>query len=155
MGRKNKRINKDIDKNFEKFVKSFMSEQKDEIKKEPSYKVFMFMNNSKKDFNHHNYNNRLTNDKSYYNTKDNNNNNNFNDVDIKKRNKERLEYAKQQLELNNIKYHIIDEEKTFMECFRPSNNDWIKFYASSGYIIGYPDFRGIKTLIRLLTTETK
>jgi hypothetical protein len=147
MGRKNKRISKGIDKNFEKFVKSFMSEQKDEIKKEPNHKVFMNMNNSKKESDYHNYNNRLTNDKKYNSTKD---NNNFDVVDIKKRNKERLEYAKQQLELNNIQYHVIDEEKTFIECKRISDNSWLKYYASSGCILGYPDFRGIKSLIMLL-----
>lgn len=64
-----------------------------------------------------------------------------------------LEYAKQQLELNDIEYHVINETTTFMECRRGNSNSWIKYYASSGYIMGYPDFRGIKTLIMLLKEE--
>ena len=64
--------------------------------------------------------------------------------------KERLKYAIEQLEENGIKYHVINEEKTFMECQRKNHpNQWIKFYASSGYIMG-SEFRGIKALISLL-----
>lgn len=64
--------------------------------------------------------------------------------------KERLEYAIQQLEANDISYHVINEEKTFMECQRKHYpNQWIKFYASSGYIMG-SESRGIKTLIKIL-----
>ena len=68
--------------------------------------------------------------------------------------KERLDYAIQELEANGISYHIINEEKTFMECQRKNHpNQWIKYYASSGYIMGYPDFRGIKALIKILNME--
>jgi len=64
--------------------------------------------------------------------------------------KERLEYAIQQLEANGIPYHVINEEKTFMECQRKNYpNQWIKFYASSGYIMG-SESRGIRSLINLL-----
>ena len=68
-------------------------------------------------------------------------------------NKRQLEYAKQQLEFYDIEYHVINETTTFMECRRGNSNSWIKYYASSGYIMGYPDFRGIKTLIMLLKEE--
>lgn len=71
-------------------------------------------------------------------------------IDYSKRNKERLDYAVNQLEMNNIEYHIINEDKTFIECKRISDNSWLKYYASSGCILGYPDFRGIKSLIMLL-----
>lgn len=67
--------------------------------------------------------------------------------------KERLEYAIRQLEANGIPYHVINEEKTFMECQRKNHpNQWIKFYASSGYIMG-SESRGIKALIQILLKE--
>lgn len=68
-------------------------------------------------------------------------------------NKKHFECAIEQLELNNIEYAIINEEKTFIECRRGNSNSWIKYYASSGYIMGYPDFRGINALIMLLKQE--
>lgn len=71
----------------------------------------------------------------------------------KEQDKKRLEYAIQQLELNNIEYHILNEENAFIECRKLNTNMWIKYFASSGYIMGFRDFRGIKTLIELLTTE--
>lgn len=131
MGRKNNRIVKTQDKNFDKFIKSFMTEQKDnKINKE------QFHANQKKipvDYRKDNRNKKL--DTS---------------IDYSKRNKERLDYAVNQLEMNNIEYHIINEDKTFIECKRISDNSWLKYYASSGCILGYPDFRGIKSLIMLL-----
>ena len=134
MGRKNNRIEKTPDKNFDKFVKSFMTEQKDnKINKEQIHA------NQKKipvDYRKDNRDKKL--DTS---------------VDYSKRNKERLEYAIQQLELNNIEYHIINEETTLIECHKKGTNMWIKYYASSGFIMGFRDFRGIKTLIELLTAE--
>ena len=131
MGRKNNRIVKTQDKNFDKFIKSFMSEQKDnKINKE------QFHANQKKipvDYRKDNRDKKLN-----------------TPIDYSKRNKERLDYAVNQLEMNNIEYHIINEDKTFIECKRISDNSWLKYYASSGCILGYPDFRGIKSLIMLL-----
>ena len=131
MGRKNKRMNERTDKKFDKFLKSFAAEQQEqEHKKEQKViQKKMITTNEYK-----NYKER-----------------------IKERNKEqdkkRLEYAIQQLELNNIEYHIINKETTLIECLKKDTNMWIKYYASSGYIMGFRDFRGIKTLIRLLTEE--
>ena len=131
MGRKNNRIVKTQDKNFDKFIKSFMTEQKDnKINKE------QFHANQKKipvDYRKDNRDKKLD-----------------TPIDYSKRNKERLDYAVNQLEMNNIEYHIINEDKTFIECKRISDNSWLKYYASSGCILGYPDFRGIKSLIMLL-----
>ena len=131
MGRKNKRIVKTQDKNFDKFIKSFMTEQKDnKINKE------QFHANQKKipvDYRKDNRDKKLD-----------------IPIDYSKRNKERLDYAVNQLEMNNIEYHIINEDKTFIECKRISDNSWLKYYASSGCILGYPDFSGIKSLIMLL-----
>ena len=131
MGRKNNRIVKTEDKNFDKSIKSFMTEQKDnKINKE------QFHANQKKipvDYRKDNRDKKLD-----------------TPIDYSKRNKERLDYAVNQLEMNNIEYHIINEDKTFIECKRISDNSWLKYYASSGCILGYPDFRGIKSLIMLL-----
>lgn len=131
MGRKNNRIVKTQDKNFDKFIKSFMTEQKDnKINKE------QFHANQRKipvDYRKDNRDKKLD-----------------TPIDYSKRNKERLDYAVNQLEMNNIEYHIINEDKTFIECKRISDNSWLKYYASSGCILGYPDFRGIKSLIMLL-----
>ena len=131
MGRKNKRIVKTQDKNFDKFIKSFMTEQKDnKINKEQLH------TNQKKipvDYRKDNRDKKLD-----------------TPIDYSKRNKERLDYAVNQLKINNIEYHIINEDKTFIECKRISDNSWLKYYASSGCILGYPDFRGIKSLIMLL-----
>ena len=131
MGRKNNRIVKTQDKNFDKFIKYFMSEQKDnKINKEQLHA------NQKKipvDYKKDNRYKKLD-----------------TPIDYSKRNKERLDYAVNQLEMNNIEYHIINEDKTFIECKRISDNSWLKYYASSGCILGYPDFRGIKSLIMLL-----
>ena len=131
MGRKNNRIVKTQDKNFDKFIKSFMTEQKDnKINKE------QFHANQKKipvDYRKDNRDKKLD-----------------TPIDYSKRNKERLDYTVNQLKMNNIEYHIINEDKTFIECKRISDNSWLKYYASSGCILGYPDFRGVKSLIMLL-----
>lgn len=131
MGRKNNRIVKTQDKNFDKFVKSFMTEQKDnKINKEQ-----LHVNQKKIPVDYR---------------KDNRDKKFDTPIDYSKRNKERLDYAVNQLEMNNIEYHIINEDKTFIECKRISDNSWLKYYASSGCILDYPDFRGIKSLIMLL-----
>ena len=124
MGRKNKRVNKTPDKSFDKFVKSFMNE-KEQKKEQKAVQKKLIKTDQYKRYVERN----------------------------KEQDKKRLEYAIQQLELNNIEYHIIDEESTMIECHKKGTNMWIKYYASSGYIMGFRDFRGIKTLIRLLTEE--
>lgn len=124
MGRKNKRINKTPDKSFDKFVKSFMNEKEQKKEQKAVQKKLIKTDQYKR-----------------YVERD------------KEQDKKRLEYAIQQLELNNIEYHIIDEESTMIECHKKDTNMWIKYYASSGFIMGFRDFRGIKTLIELLTTK--
>ena len=74
----------------------------------------------------------------------------FNDSYIIERNKSRLEYVISQLELNDIKYTILNESLTLLECYRKSDNYAIRFYASNGHIVRHPDFRGVKSLINLL-----
>lgn len=132
MGRKNNRVVKTQDKNFDKFIKSFMIEQKDNKEQ--------FHSNQRKvpvDY-------RKTNPDKKYDSS----------IDYTKRNKDRLEYAINQLELNNIEYHVIDKDATFLECRKVNTNSWLKYYASSGCILGYRDVRGIKALIELLKQDT-
>lgn len=128
MGRKNKRINKTPDKSFDKFVKSFMNEKEHKYEDKKEQKTVQ-----KKLIKTDQYRRYVERDKE--------------------QDKKRLEYAIQQLELNNIEYHIIDEETTMIECHKKGTNMWIKYYASSGFIMGFRDFRGIKTLIELLTIK--
>lgn len=128
MGRKNKRINKTPDKSFDKFVKSFMNEKEHKYEDKKEQKTVQ-----KKLIKTDQYRRYVERDKE--------------------QDKKRLEYAIQQLELNNIEYHIINKENTFIECRKKDTNMWIKYYASSGYIMGFHNFRGIKTLIELLTTK--
>lgn len=127
MGRKNKRVNKTPDKSFDKFVKSFMNEKEHKEDKREQKAV------QKKLIKTDKYKKYVERDKE--------------------QDKKRLEYAIQQLELNNIEYHIINEEMTLIECRKKDTGMWIKYYASSGYILGFRDFRGIRTLIELLTAE--
>lgn len=124
MGRKNRHVNKTPDKSFDKFVKSFMNE-KEQKKEHKVVQKKLIKTEQYKRYEEHN----------------------------KEQDKKRLEYAIQQLELNNIEYHIINKENTFIECRKKDTNMWIKYYASSGYIMGFHNFRGIKTLIELLTTK--
>lgn len=124
MGRKNKHVNKTPDKSFDKFVKSFMNEKEQKKEHKAVQKKLIKTDQYKR-----------------YVERD------------KEQDKKRLEYAIQQLELNNIEYHIIDEKTTMIECHKKGTNMWIKYYASSGFIMGFRDFRGIKTLIELLTIK--
>lgn len=131
MGRKNKRANEKVDKKFEKFLKNFTIEQQEQEHKKEQKVIQKKMVTTKQ---YENYTERI---------KEHN----------KEQDKKRLEYAIQQLELNNIEYHIINKETTLIECRKKDTNTWIKYYASSGYIMGFHNFRGIKTLIELLITK--
>ena len=138
MGRKNKRMNKAQDKNFEKFMKTFMEEQQQDKKKFRS-------SNMQKTPANNNYQKDI---------KRNELENIDNNIDYSERNKERLAYAKQQLDSANINYKVVDENSTLIYCNRKSDNYVIKYYASNGFIVGFPDFRGIRSLLMLLTKET-
>lgn len=126
MGRKNNRLVKSQDKNFEKFVKNFMEEQKGRLVNDHKETPYL---PPQRNF-------KVQPEEVQ--------------VDYEKRNRERLEYVKKQLDYLNIQYHVLNEEKTFIECNKKGTNDWIKFYASSGTILGYRDLRGVKSLISLL-----
>lgn len=130
MGRKNNRMNSTQDKNFEKFIKTFMTEQKQT-------------------------NNRSSNiqKKTYVTHKENNVDDNKYIDSRNERNKERLEYAIRQLDLLKIQYRVVDEHSTLIHCKRKSDNYVIKYYASNGFIVGYPDFRGIRSLLKLLNQD--
>lgn len=124
MGRKNKRIITQNDKSFEKFLKNFESEKNQKnIRQQQTVPI-----------------------KKQEPIKDTN-------IDYEKRNLERLEYVKKQLDLFEIQYRVVDEKTTLIYCNRKSDGYVIKYYASNGFIVGHRDFRGINSLIQLLTQQ--
>ena len=72
-----------------------------------------------------------------------------------RRNEERMAFAIEQLELNNIDYEIVDESRSLIHCKRKSDNQVIRFYANTGFIVGYADFKGLRSLIKLLNQNTE
>ena len=132
MGRKNKRLETKPDNKFDKFVKSFMAEQQ--------------IRQQQKD-------NAYTGTGRFVQHYINNTSSIVDETVIKKRNEERLEYAIQRLIAEDIKHRVMVKEDTLLYCFRKSDNYIIKYYASTGCIVGYRDFRGIDALIMLLKQE--
>ena len=61
----------------------------------------------------------------------------------------RIEYAIQQFEKNEIKYQLKNEAIGHFHCWRKSDGKLFQFWASTGKIMGYNN-RGIKLLIREL-----
>lgn len=61
----------------------------------------------------------------------------------------RLDYAKKQLEANNIEYTVINETNGHIHCRRKSDDKLFQFYANTGTIQG-SDKKGIHNLIEIL-----
>ena len=72
-----------------------------------------------------------------------------------RRNKERMDFAIEQLELNNIEYEIVDESRGLIHCKRKSDNHVFRFYVNTGFIVGFSDFKGLRSLIILLNENTE
>lgn len=72
-----------------------------------------------------------------------------------RRNEERMTFAIEQLELNNIDYEIVDEDRGLIHCKRKNDNYVFRFYAHSGFIVGFSDFKGLRALIMLLKQNTE
>ena len=62
---------------------------------------------------------------------------------------DRIEYAIQQFESNNIKYVLKNFEIGHFHCRRRSNDKLFQFWAGTGKIIGCQE-RGIHNLIKML-----
>ena len=128
MGRKNKRDTTSQDKNWDKFVKSVLSDGTTKTVERIDRMVKRHESNSKPT--------SSSQPKQL--------------IDYATRNKERLNYAIKQVNSLGIKYEVLDESLTLMVCYCKEDDTPIKYYASSGCIIGHPDSRGIKALLSLL-----
>ena len=62
---------------------------------------------------------------------------------------ERIKYAIEQLQKNNIAYQIKNEEIGHFHCWRASDGRLFQFWAGTGKILGYNN-RGVNLLIREL-----
>lgn len=65
------------------------------------------------------------------------------------KNPDRLQYAIQQLEKNNIKYEVKNEETCHIHTWRKSDDQLIQYWAGTGKILDYEQ-RGIDNLIDLI-----
>lgn len=65
------------------------------------------------------------------------------------KNPDRIAYAIEQFEMNNIEYTLKNEQIGHFHCRRKSDDKLFQFWASTGKILGY-EARGIHTLIKLL-----
>lgn len=61
----------------------------------------------------------------------------------------RLDYAKKQLEINNIEYTVVNEISGHIHCRRKSDDMLFQFYANTGTIVNN-DKKGIHNLIEIL-----
>ena len=65
------------------------------------------------------------------------------------KNGDRIAYAIQQLEANNIEYVLKNSVTGHFHCRRKSDDTLIQFYAGTGKIMGRDDVRGIHALIKI------
>ena len=65
------------------------------------------------------------------------------------KNPNRIEYAIEQFEKNNIEYQLKNAEIGHFHCWRKSDGRLYQFWAGTGKILGYNN-RGIHLLIREL-----
>lgn len=66
------------------------------------------------------------------------------------KNPNRIVYAIEQFNKNNIEFELKNEATGHFHCRRKSDDKLFQFYAGTGKIQGYDDKRGIHSLIRLL-----
>lgn len=63
---------------------------------------------------------------------------------------DRIEYAKQQLNIHNIEYTLKNELTGHFHCRRKSDDKLFQFYAGTGKIQGVENVKGIHQLIKIL-----
>ena len=66
------------------------------------------------------------------------------------KNPDRIKYAIEQFEKNNIEYTLKNESIGHFHCRRQSDDKLFQFYAGTGKIQGCQNARGIHALIRIL-----
>lgn len=65
------------------------------------------------------------------------------------KNPDRIQYAIEQFEKNNIEYQLKNESTGHFHCWRQSDGRLFQFWAGTGTILGYKN-RGVHLLIREL-----
>lgn len=65
-------------------------------------------------------------------------------------NPNRIQYAIEQFEKNNIEYTLKNKETGHFHCKRKSDGKLFQFYAGTGKIMSFTNKRGIHNLIRML-----
>lgn len=65
---------------------------------------------------------------------------------------QRLKYATEQLDRNNITYKVCNDTTGQINCYF-ANGIVLTFYAGTGKIKGYEQQRGIKSFIRICVAE--
>lgn len=65
------------------------------------------------------------------------------------KNSDRIQYAIEQFEKNNIEYRLLNTSTGHFHCWRKSDGRLFQFWAGTGKILGYNN-RGIHLLIREL-----
>ena len=68
-------------------------------------------------------------------------------------NPNRIAYAIEQFEKNNIEYILKNEMTGHFHCYRKSDDKLFQFYAGTGKIMGFDRKRGIHSLIELLNDK--
>ena len=66
------------------------------------------------------------------------------------KNPDRIQYAIEQFEKNNIEYSLKNPENGHFHCYRQKDDKLFQFWAGTGKILGYEHLRGIHALIFLL-----
>lgn len=64
---------------------------------------------------------------------------------------DRIDYAIEQFEKNDIKYELKNKNTGHFHCRRKSDNKLFQFWAGTGKIMGYTRARGIHALTGMLT----
>ena len=63
---------------------------------------------------------------------------------------DRIKYAIEQFEANNIEFSLKSNITGHFHCRRKSDDRLFQFWATTGKIMGYKDLRGVHSLIELL-----
>lgn len=69
------------------------------------------------------------------------------------KNSDRIQYAIEQFEKNDIEYTLKNEQNGHFHCRRKSDDKLFQFWAGTGKILDYDRLRGIHSLIKLLLKE--
>ena len=65
-------------------------------------------------------------------------------------NPNRVQYAIEQFEKNNIEYELKNATTGHFHCRRKSDDKLFQFYAGTGKVMGYNNIRGVHALISIL-----